>query len=259
MGGGSSRYLHAAFHDELQTESTEVPGAHSRQIRVQAVALDGPLGQTQQVRAVHDELVGCARRHQLGVSLGMRRVPSAPASVRDPHAWSVASVEADDQVNVRVDDPEGVELNGLVEHELDRPVARQVDRRIRTVGLKQAGEDPVGEALDERLRTLAAAGGSGPNARNSSKRRSSITPQSASPSGEFAVPCATEPEYQAARAASCFIASSQTKLGRRFASASTSPRTMISRRMDSTTSSPGPRTSGGFRYVFMARVRQLGG
>src|SRR5690349_15107683 len=99
------------------------------------------------MRAVDDELLRVARDHELGVLLRVRGVPTVRAPIRNPDTGPVPTIEADDEVDIRVDGAELAEVDALVEVELDRAVAAQVHARVRIASRADLREDHLRERL----------------------------------------------------------------------------------------------------------------
>src|SRR5215211_7653660 len=145
---------------ELQRKGAQVPGAHYlRTAWSDVVALDRPLRKPQEAGTMNPERLRITLGHQPGVVFRVGGVPAPTAAVRDPKA-AFAAGEANDQVDVRVDLPPVVNFDWLVELDLDRSVAAEIDLRERIAAQAQPREDEVGEDLDEILRSAAVAIGS---------------------------------------------------------------------------------------------------
>ena len=66
------------------------------------------------MRTMDDKRLGIDAGHELGIALGVRRIPAALAPVGDPQALSVAPRETEDQVVVGIDRAELVEVHWVL-------------------------------------------------------------------------------------------------------------------------------------------------
>src|ERR1044072_7654114 len=91
------------------------------------------------------------------MKLWVSRIPTALAAVWDPDSGTVGAIEADDQLDVGVDRPPLVDLDGFMAKEFDRSVPTKINLGTR-VPATEAREDKLREQLDERLRASVLSG-----------------------------------------------------------------------------------------------------